>query len=40
MLEDYLPLHEILDPPPAVNLGDVWDFGVSDEDNRLLHTQP
>jgi hypothetical protein len=27
MLEDYLPLDEVLEPPPAVNLGTVWDYG-------------
>ena len=26
-LEDYLPLSELLHPPPAVDLGDVWDYG-------------
>jgi hypothetical protein len=26
-LEDYLPTDELLFPPPAVQLGDVWDFG-------------
>ena len=26
-LQDYIPLGEILRPPPAVQLGDVWDFG-------------
>ena len=26
-LEDYLPLDEMLHPPPAVNLGNVWDYG-------------
>jgi len=26
-LEDYLPLDEVLSPPPAVNLGAVWDYG-------------
>ncbi len=25
-LEEYLPLDEELHPPPAVDLGDVWDF--------------
>jgi hypothetical protein len=25
-LEEYLPLDEELRPPPAVDLGDVWDF--------------
>jgi hypothetical protein len=29
-LEDYLPLDEILQPPPAVDLGDVWDYGTTD----------
>ncbi len=27
MLEDYLPLDEVLEPLPAVNLGTVWDYG-------------
>lgn len=27
-LEEYLPLDEELQPPPAVDLGNVWDFGV------------
>ena len=27
-LEDYIPLEEILQPPPAVNLGRVWDYGI------------
>jgi hypothetical protein len=26
-LEQYLPLNEVLRPPPAVNLGDVWNYG-------------
>jgi hypothetical protein len=26
-LEDYLPLEEVLCPPPAVDLGNVWDYG-------------
>ena len=26
-LEEYIPLDEVLQPPPAVNLGEVWDFG-------------
>ncbi len=26
-LEDYLPLDEVLEPHPAVNLGTVWDYG-------------
>jgi hypothetical protein len=26
-LEDYLPLDEVLIPPPAVDLGNVWDYG-------------
>lgn len=26
-LNEYIPLDEILVPPPAVNLGDVWDYG-------------
>ena len=26
-LEDYIPLDETLLPPPAVNLGRVWDYG-------------
>ncbi len=26
-LEDYLPLDEVLSPPPAVDLGNVWDYG-------------
>lgn len=26
-LEEYLPLDEVLDPPPAVDLGDVWEYG-------------
>jgi hypothetical protein len=26
-LEDYLPIDELLSPPPAVNLGNVWDYG-------------
>jgi hypothetical protein len=25
-LKEYLPLDEELRPPPAVDLGDVWDF--------------
>lgn len=25
-LAEYLPLHEILHPPPAVDLGDIFDF--------------
>ena len=29
-LEDYLPLDEVLHPPPAVNLGNVWDYGLED----------
>ena len=29
-LEDYLPLDEVLLPPPAVNLGTVWDYGHAD----------
>jgi hypothetical protein len=28
-LEDYIPLNEVLDPPPPVNLGNVWDYGRS-----------
>ena len=28
-IEDYLPLDEVLSPPPAVNLGTVWDYGSS-----------
>ena len=27
-LEEYLPLDELLLPPPAVDLGDTWDFWV------------
>ena len=27
-LEEYILLDEQLDPPPAVNLGTVWDYGV------------
>ena len=27
-LEEYLPLGEELSPPPAVNLGQVWDYGT------------
>lgn len=26
-LKDYLPMDEVLHPPPAVNLGDLWDYG-------------
>jgi hypothetical protein len=26
-LEDYMPLDEVLSPPPAVDLGNVWDYG-------------
>ena len=26
MLEDYIPLDEVLVPPPAVDLGQVWDY--------------
>jgi len=26
ILEEYLPLDEVLHPPHAVNLGDVWDY--------------
>jgi hypothetical protein len=26
-LEDYLPLDEVLEPPLAVNLDTVWDYG-------------
>lgn len=26
-LDEYLPLNEVLAPPPAVNLGDIWDLG-------------
>ena len=26
-LDDYIPLGEVLTPPPAVNLGNVWDYG-------------
>ena len=26
-LEDYLPLNEVLQPPPAVDLGEVWNYG-------------
>ena len=29
-LEDYLPLDEVLLPPPAVNLGTVWDYVHAD----------
>ena len=25
-LDNYLPLDEVLSPPPAVNLGNVWDY--------------
>ena len=25
-LENYLPLNELLTPPPAVDLGDIWDY--------------
>lgn len=25
-LEEYIPLNEVLQPPPAVDLGDVWDY--------------
>ena len=32
-LNIYLPLNEILAPPPAVNLGDVWDFGAPADNN-------
>jgi hypothetical protein len=28
MLEEYLPLDEQLLPPPAVDLGDTWDFWI------------
>ena len=27
-LKEYLPLGEVLRPPPAVNLGQVWDYGI------------
>lgn len=27
-LKDYLPINELLHPPPAVNLGNVWDYGL------------
>jgi len=27
-LEDYIPLDELLQPPPAVRLGEVWDYGT------------
>jgi len=27
-LDEYLPLNEVLPPPPAVDLGDVWDFNA------------
>eukprot|EP00956_Cyclotella_meneghiniana_P018837 scaffold31724_cov60-Cyclotella_meneghiniana.AAC.5 len=30
-LAEYLPLDEVLVPPPAVNLGDVWDYGPLDD---------
>lgn len=30
-LEDYLPLKEVLVPPPSVNLGSVWDYSGSSE---------
>ena len=26
-IEEYIPLDEVLTPPPAVNLGGVWDYG-------------
>jgi len=26
-LEDYLHLNEVLQPPPAVDLGEVWNYG-------------
>ena len=26
-LEEYIPLWEVLHPPPAVNLGPIWDYG-------------
>jgi DDE superfamily endonuclease len=32
-LEEYLPLDEILLPPPAVDLGDTWDFWVQGPHN-------
>jgi hypothetical protein len=28
-LEDYIPLNEVLGPPPPVSLGNVWDYGRS-----------
>ena len=33
-LEDYLPLSELLHPPPAVNLGNVWDYGNTATTNQ------
>ena len=33
-LEDYLTLDEVLSPPPAVNLGNVWDYGQVSSINR------
>lgn len=27
-LEEYIPLNEVLQPPPAVDLGDVWEYGA------------
>mmetsp|Transcript_7749 Transcript_7749/g.13067 ORF Transcript_7749/g.13067 Transcript_7749/m.13067 type:complete len:122 (+) Transcript_7749:2932-3297(+) len=27
-VDEYLPLNEVLPPPPAVDLGDVWDFNA------------
>ena len=31
MLEDYIPKGEVLNPLPAVKLGDVWDYGTIHE---------
>jgi hypothetical protein len=33
MLEEYLPLEEVLLPPPEVDLGDTWDFWVQGQHN-------
>ena len=33
MLKEYLPLDEQLLPPPAVDLGDTWDFWIQGPHN-------
>jgi hypothetical protein len=35
-LEEYIPLDEVLVPAPAVNLGTVWDYGSTQQNNCIF----